>query len=142
MHYLNVTRSIARKNNGRRLVSIAAAIPILSFVVAAHAALLPPYFLDAVVALGSRQIAVLPSQSSRDEWVNEGTGFFYGYLVGDDPEPAKRKYEVYLVTARHVVQRHLATRVSELVVRVNASELSAVSWSWKIGQGAKVYSTG
>jgi hypothetical protein len=40
------------------------------------------------------------------QWVTFGTGFFYGALAHDDPDPAKRLYETYLVTAKHVVEEY------------------------------------
>ena len=51
----------------------------------------------------------LPGQPCAMQWQTEGTGFLYGYLVQGDPDPQKRLYEVYLVTARHVIEEHTAT---------------------------------
>ena len=49
-------------------------------------------------------------------WATAGTGFFYGYLTENDPDPQNRKYEVYLITAKHVAQ---ARGNTSLLVRVN-----------------------
>ena len=74
-----------------------------------HAALVPPFFIDAVVAIGS----------GRDsKWSTDGSGFFYGYLVKDDPDPLKRLYEVFLVTNRHVI----GTR-DQVSVRLNHKDV-------------------
>ena len=64
---------------------------------------IPPFFVDAVAALG-RLEAKVPGQAP--EWVTEASGFLYGYLVKNDPDPAKRSYEAYLVTNRHVLVNH------------------------------------
>jgi Trypsin-like peptidase domain len=81
----------------------------------AIAALLPPRFANAVVALGSMQPRILPGQPCTTEWFTEGTGFLYGYLIKDDPDMAKRKYEVFLVTNRHVIEDHAASLASSRV---------------------------
>jgi hypothetical protein len=67
-----------------------------------RAALIPPSFINSVVAIGHRE----PNNGGSLRWVTEASGFFYGYLVQDDPEPAKRRYEVYLVTNRHAIVNH------------------------------------
>jgi S1-C subfamily serine protease len=87
---------------------------------AAHGALIPPGFIDCVVSLGSMQVEpTVGGQVPVPQWHTEGTGFFYGYLIQDDPDPTKRMYEEYLVTARHVVAGHTG---GDLHVRVNSSE--------------------
>jgi S1-C subfamily serine protease len=92
---------------------------LLSFSLSGNsdAASIPPFFIDSVVALG----AMLPDpvNPGRSQWVTEGTGFFYGYLVSNDPDPQKRKCEVYLVTAKHVVQGHLQANLGNLIARIN-----------------------
>jgi len=72
----------------------------------ADASLVPSQLPNAVVALGSMQPVMLPGQPCVMQWATEGTGFLYGYLVQNDPDPAKRLYEVYLVTNRHVIEDH------------------------------------
>jgi S1-C subfamily serine protease len=68
-------------------------------------ALIPPFFLSAVVAIGTHQPQQAPGIAS-ERWFTEGTGFFYGYLVHDDKDPAKKQYAVFLVTAGHVIKEH------------------------------------
>lgn len=78
----------------------------------ADATLIPPRYSNAVVALGSVNPVVFPGQIALPgqpcAWTTEGTGFLYGYLVQNDPDASKRKYEVYLVTNRHVITDHTA----------------------------------
>jgi hypothetical protein len=89
------------------------------------AAEIPPRYINSVVALGSIAPVLTPGEPSpHPKWVTEGTGFFYGSLAKDDPDPAKKRYEVYLVTARHVVEGHVANPFSELSVRLNPKESS------------------
>jgi hypothetical protein len=90
------------------------------------AATLPPLFLDCVVALGHDEpirgadgIPVNPAQSG---WFTEGTGYFYGHLVVDDPDATKRKYQLFLVTARHVIFGHQAVDPAWISVRLNPSQ--------------------
>ena len=95
----------------------------------AAAALIPPAFLNAVVAIGGDRIVSQPGEPVRTAWQTEGTGFFYGYLVQDDPDATKRQYEVYLVTAGHVVRGHVG---ETMAVRVNPSDLKAAGKSFTI----------
>ena len=92
------------------------------------AALLPPNFMFCVVALGGPMPEIRDNTLLGYSWSAVGTGFFYGHLVTPDNKPASRVYNVYLVTAKHVVDgwntlqatvgsRGLAT--SELMIRVN-----------------------
>src|ERR1700674_3651535 len=67
-----------------------------------HAAMLPPSFIDSVVAIGHNEQA----PGGPATWITEASGFFYGYLVQEDPDPTKRRYEIYLITNRHVIQNH------------------------------------
>jgi hypothetical protein len=95
---------------------ILACLTILMFLpLSARAALLPPWFVDTVVALGGDQCVLDMAGAQHCTWATEGTGFFYGYLKKDDPDPLKRQYSVYLVTARHVVADH----PGEMHVRLN-----------------------
>lgn len=56
-------------------------------------ALIPPFFLDCVVAIGFR---------TEDEVRYSATGFLVGHLVENAQEVKDRKYRLYLVTNRHV----------------------------------------
>lgn len=67
----------------------------------ANAARIPPGWRNAVVAIG--HTAAGPGVS---EWSTEASGFFYGYLVRDDPDPSTRGYEVYRITNKHVIANH------------------------------------
>lgn len=58
-------------------------------------ALIPSFFPDCVVAIG------VENSSSKREWV--ASGFFYGHYIADNKDGAK-KYRVYLVTNRHVLE--------------------------------------
>jgi hypothetical protein len=73
----------------------------------AYGTLVPPHLDDAVVALGSMQPVESPGQPCTLRWTTEGTGFLYGYLAKNDPDPTKREYGVYLVTNRHVIEDHV-----------------------------------
>src|ERR1700691_1012269 len=84
--------------------ALASVLLLSLFPFHAKATQIPPFFMDCVVVLGSQQPVERPGEAPRAEWRTVGTGFFYGYLVKDDPEPAKRQYSIYLVTAKHVVQ--------------------------------------
>lgn len=81
----------------------------------AFATLIPPHIEDAVVALGSMRPVEHPGQPCRLQWTTEGTGFLYGYLVKDNPDPKKRQYEIYLVTNRHVIKEHVREQLSERI---------------------------
>ena len=52
--------------------------------IVARAALLPPVFINSVVALGTMQTVTDVGQPPRLEWRTAGTGFFYGRTVQDD----------------------------------------------------------
>jgi hypothetical protein len=60
-------------------------------------ALLPPFFLDAVVAIG------VGEDPSRRQWI--GTGYIYGdFLKTEKVEEGERKhYQLWLITNKHVV---------------------------------------
>jgi S1-C subfamily serine protease len=79
--------------------------------------LLPAFFLNCVVASGDISSAPVSGAPPVRQWQTNGTGFFYGYLTKDDAEPNKREYEIYLVTARHVVanRQNLKARVNPTV---------------------------
>jgi S1-C subfamily serine protease len=59
-------------------------------------ALLPPFFLDTVVAIGAGD------DSATRKWI--GTGFIIGKAVDVAIEIAKRQYAIYIVTNKHVVK--------------------------------------
>jgi S1-C subfamily serine protease len=89
----------------------------LAFACTTYASLLPPSFVNAVAALGHTETnRVSPNYG---QWVTEASGFFYGYLVQDDPDPTKRQYEVYLITNRHVIANH-----NVISVRLNPTRTS------------------
>jgi hypothetical protein len=67
-------------------------------------ALIPPFFLNTVVAIGE------PAAGSDPRWI--ATGFLYGNLI--DPSVEPNQYRVYLVTNRHV-----ANPLRPLVVWMN-----------------------
>jgi S1-C subfamily serine protease len=94
----------------------------------ARGALVPPFFTYCVVAIGGQVHEMRDGRAVNSRWVATGTGFFYGQLTKPDPDLAKRQYDVYLVTAKHVLdkwreqQATAAARgllLSELMVRVN-----------------------
>ena len=69
----------------------------------AGASLVPPGFLNCVVAIGFTGPGVQNGVTVPKMWHTTGTGFFYGHLTEGDPDPGKRSYNVFLVTAKHVV---------------------------------------
>jgi S1-C subfamily serine protease len=69
-------------------------------------ALLPPFFLDSVVALGIRPKAGSPAQWS-------ASGFLYGQFVKQEGD--QKGYRLYLVTNRHVFES-----AGAIVLRFNA----------------------
>jgi hypothetical protein len=87
----------------RNAIATLIAVIVMAVFHPAHPALLPPSMIDSVVALGAMVNTAPPGQPPKIEWATLGTGFFYGYKVHDDPDVTKRQYEVYLVTAGHVV---------------------------------------
>ena len=73
-------------------------------------ALLPPMFLNTVVALGS--------VGSDDTVQYTATGFLYGYPIGTTDENGQNQYWLFLVTNRHVFQ-NVAKRGDTLYARFN-----------------------
>ncbi len=98
----------------------------LALPIGSHATLVPPFFINSVVALGTMVPVTEVGVPPHFEWRTVGTGFFYGYLTQDDPEPAKRKYQAFLVTAKHVVQPFILENKS-LSVRLNPKDASSQS---------------
>src|ERR1700730_18109761 len=70
-------------------------------------ALIPPFFLDCVVAIGF---------AKEDEVCYTATGFLLGHLVENAAQVEDRKYRTYLVTNRHVL-----TGKNVLKLRFNSS---------------------
>jgi hypothetical protein len=101
---------------------------VASAIQPARAALVPTPFLDCVVALGETLSESDPrnptaqTPAPQKVWFTEGTGFFYGFLAENDPDQARRKYETYLVTARHVVAAHLEQGAADIFFRVNSKD--------------------
>ena len=83
-------------------------------------ALLPPAFLNAVVALGQ------PNADGKMEF--NATGFLYGHPNGNTNENGDNEYWVFLVTNRHVFQ-NAAKRHKDIQARFNKP----------MGAGANVY---
>lgn len=104
------------------------ALGLSSIMTPCRAALIPPWFMNAVVALGSEQVDS-STPAAAPKWFTNGTGFFYGYRVDSDPDPSKGRYRTFLVTARHVVQSPI-----HLSVRVNPSDASAKGAELEIPQ--------
>jgi hypothetical protein len=94
----------------------------------ARAALVPPFYSYCVVAIGGQVREIRDGKVVNSKWVATGTGFLYGRLSTPDPDLAKRKYDIYLVTAKHVLDGWRAQQaagpakglvVSEPMIRVN-----------------------
>ena len=83
-------------------------------------ALIPPRFLNTVVALGG------PSQDRNIRYT--ATGFLYGYPTGQTDSDGAKRYRIYLVTNRHVFQK-ACERNTALQARFNRP----------MGTGANVY---
>jgi S1-C subfamily serine protease len=81
--------------------------------VIARAALIPPFFVESVVALGRSQIA----EPGQPQWITEASGFLYGVSADKETDQQKHTYEVYLVTNRHVLSNH-----SQITIRLNAEK--------------------
>jgi len=94
--------------------------------------LLPAAFLNCVVAIGDITTIVVPGAPPRQEWQTTGTGFFYGFLTKDNADPLKREYEIYLVTARHVVSNR-----QNLKARVNPSVAGGAGQEFEIPSNPK-----
>ena len=99
----------------RRIFQSAMVALLACFISAIQAALLPPSYINSVVAIGHNQ----PNPNGPTTWVTEASGFFYGYLIQDDPDPAKRRYEIYLITNRHVIANHTV-----VFIRLNPKQTS------------------
>ncbi len=73
-------------------------------------ALIPPFFLSAVVALG------MPSSDGAVQY--NATGFLYGYPTGETNDEGQKTYRTFLVTNRHVFQAAVDRQV-RIHVRFN-----------------------
>lgn len=114
----------------RSAVRLIIGIIVTAVAFAAKAALLPPFMMDSVVALGAILNVNPPGQPPNIQWVTLGTGFFYGYKIKDDPDPKKRQYAIYLVTAGHVVSEFGKSGHGDLQIRINSKDpLSSQTFS-------------
>ena len=71
---------------------------LLCIATMGNSALVPPSYINAVVAIGHKE--------PNGAWATEASGFFYGYLIQNDPDAAKRRYQVFLITNWHVIENH------------------------------------
>lgn len=106
----------------------------------AEAALIPPFMINSVVAIGVKRPVPVPGQPPKLEWFTVGTGFFYGHKVKDDPDPTKRQYTIYLVTAAHVIAEFRAETSGQsnsvLEVRINSKDPTQEAQTFDIPDGA------
>ena len=116
-----------------------------------NAALVPPYFMFCVVALGGPTPEIRDNSLVGYRWSTVGTGFFYGHLTKAHVDPFKRQYNVYLVTAKHVVdgwntlQATIQSRgliPSELMIRVNPVSVMSQPTDISLSQVTETWSPG
>ena len=81
-------------------------------IVSATAALVPPFFLDCVVAIGRYDVQFDSGGRPASKWVTEASGFFYGEFVSNVDDKTSN-YQVFLVTNGHVIQNH-----NEILIRL------------------------
>jgi hypothetical protein len=110
------------RRNVLRLPAVAVAAALVPSQ--SNATLVPPSYLDCVVALGFSGPGLQNNLPVPHAWHTIGTGFFYGRLIEDNPDPGKRLYSTYLVTAKHVVDGYEKTKAANpqlggMRVRVN-----------------------
>lgn len=74
-------------------------------------ALLPPFFLDAVVAIGT-------GDNSNRKWI--GTGFLYGVPMSAATPNSPATYRIWLVTNKHVLRNH-----NSVFVKLNSAQDSS-----------------
>jgi hypothetical protein len=126
--------------NQRRVAHCLVAAVLLIATISARAALIPPFMINSVVAIGLPSNANPAGQIPNVEWVTFGTGFFYGYKVKDNPNPGNRRYAVYLVTAGHVIAEFRATEQGQLhhplEVRVNSADPTQGAQTFAIADSA------
>ena len=86
-------------------------------------ALIPPHYLDSVVAIGKNVPVMLngapvfENGTIKFQWEPIASGFLYGSPTGEKNNDGKPLYRVFLVTNRHVVQG-----LPELKLRFNPKE--------------------
>jgi S1-C subfamily serine protease len=89
-----------------------------------QATLVPPFFIDSVVAIGHKEPIPGPSPGSPQvKWVPEASGFLYGNFASKQGDQSL--YEIYLVTNRHVILDHIAAPAGPLSVRFNLQSLGS-----------------
>ena len=86
-------------------------------------ALIPPFFLNTVVALGE--------QSSDGTMQSKATGFLYGDPLATTDDKGRKLYRVFLVTNRHVFQQ-ASERSDTLHARFNRFEAGANIYPLKL----------
>jgi len=79
-----------------------------------HPTLIPPTFVDRVVAIGRHEPTGVPNQ---DRFVPEASGFLYGDFLSKQGELSA--HQLYLVTNRHVIEGHIAATARPLAVKFN-----------------------
>lgn len=72
-------------------------------------ALLPPFFLDTVVAIG------IGDDPAKRQWI--GTGFLFGENVDDNPEINEKRYQLWLITNKHVL-----VGLKDIYIKLNATK--------------------
>ena len=87
-----------------------------------EAAPLPTIYLDRVVAIGRKQTAPGPGFGN---WVGEASGFIYGEFDSKIDQTHSR-YQLFLVTNRHVIEEHIQATSGPLSVRLNPKSGLAV----------------
>lgn len=66
-------------------------------------ALIPPFFLDCVVAIGIMSTVTLSDGTKKQEFKGLASGFLYGHFLERVSEK-ESNYQVFLVTNRHVLK--------------------------------------
>ncbi|MGA2607148.1 MAG: serine protease [Terriglobia bacterium] len=89
-------------------------ILFLCLCVSYRATLVPPMYMDCVVAIGHKETT--PGQN-QGKWLAEASGFLYGDFISKQGDQSQ--YTVYLVTNRHVILDHIAAATGPLSVRFN-----------------------
>ncbi len=104
------------KRRIRLIVAVSGSLLLLVLCPWFHAALLPPSFIDCVVAIG--KVEMTPGQQ-QGKWVAEASGFLYGDFASKQ-SAGENNYHLYLVTNRHVIEEHVGNPANgPLMVRFN-----------------------
>ncbi len=83
-----------------------------------QATLVPPFFIDSVVAIGHKETIPGPNPGPPQvKWVPEASGFLYGDFISKQGDQSL--YTIYLVTNRHVILDHIAAAAGPLSIRFN-----------------------